>query len=101
MPLFVCAYWTSLTFFDPLAVVLLLAKPRLGVMLPVAIITRDVVLDAWVGATRGFQVGAFIAQCPIYAFRAGGGWTRVAASTFSGSVRGHMTMEFPSDVREP
>ena len=55
---------------------MLLARPRLGVMLTVAIITSDVALDAWVGAKYGFQLDSFIAQS--LAFRAGecssGGW---------------------------
>lgn len=102
MPLFVCTHWTTLTFFDPLAAVLLLAGPRLGVMLTVATITSDVVLNAWVGATRGFQVGAF-ARCAesVPAFRAGDGSNRVATATFRGSVRGGiMTMGFPPSGKE-
>lgn len=46
---------------DPLAAVLLLARARPGTMLTVAIIAGDVALNGWVGATRGFQVDAFIA----------------------------------------
>ena len=52
MLVFVFAYWMALTFLDPLAAVFLLARPRLGVMLTVAIITGDVTLNSWVGATR-------------------------------------------------
>ncbi|MDN2702008.1 hypothetical protein O0881_08380 [Janthinobacterium sp. SUN100] len=51
-----------LTFLDPLAAVLLLARPRLGVMLMVTIVTGDVALNVWACPTRGFQVGAFVAQ---------------------------------------
>jgi hypothetical protein len=52
--------------FDPFAAVLLLARPRLGVMLSVSIITiviiRAVALDIWVGAARGFQVEVIAAR---------------------------------------
>lgn len=45
MPAFVCAYWMLFTFLDRvalLAAVLLLARPRPGVILVMAIIARDV-----------------------------------------------------------
>jgi hypothetical protein len=39
---FSALYWTSLTFLDPLAVVLLFARPRWGLALTVAIMLTDV-----------------------------------------------------------
>jgi hypothetical protein len=54
--------------FDLLAAVLLLARQILGVMLTVAIITSDVVLNGWVGGTRGFQLEAFVARSLFLVF---------------------------------
>lgn len=48
-----CIYWTSLTFLDPLAAVLLLVKPRVGLALALAIIISDVAHNTW----RGWIVG--------------------------------------------
>lgn len=87
MPLFVCAYWTTLTLLDPLAAALLLARPRLGVMLTVAIITIDVALNVWVGATRGFQLDALIAQA-TFLQSPGDDSAGMASATFLGAVRG-------------
>lgn len=42
-------YWTSLTFLDPLAALLLFARPHVGVALTVAIITSDVLHNTLVG----------------------------------------------------
>ena len=40
--LFTRIYWTSLTFLDPLAALLLFFHPRIGLLLTVAIISSDV-----------------------------------------------------------
>jgi hypothetical protein len=45
---------TMLDRLAPLAAVLLLARPSLGAMLSMANVTRHMVLNAVVGATRGF-----------------------------------------------
>jgi len=42
-----CAFWTSLAFFDSLAVLLLFAKPRAGVALTALIIAADVAHNTW------------------------------------------------------
>jgi hypothetical protein len=44
-PLPLNVYWTSLTFFDALAAVLLLWQPRIGLALALLIITSDVALN--------------------------------------------------------
>jgi hypothetical protein len=59
---FVCAFLTALPFLDPPATVLLLVTPRLGVMLSAASITSEMGLDVQVGATRKFQLNAYIAS---------------------------------------
>lgn len=93
-----------LTFLDPLAAVLLLARSRLGVILTVAIVaivTSDVALNEWVGATLGFQVGAFVAQSLFRAFvlaRARIMWPR---RRFPGLFACTMTMGFPPAAKEP
>jgi hypothetical protein len=46
-PIFTRIYWTSLTFLDPLAAVLLLVRPRAGILLTLAIIVSDVAHNTW------------------------------------------------------
>ena len=65
---FVAGFWTALTFFDALAVALLFARPRAGLALTAGIIVCDVAVNAWVGATYGFDVPAFAAQCVFLVF---------------------------------
>jgi hypothetical protein len=43
---FLNAYWASLTFLDPLAVLLLFRSPRIGLLLAVAIMVSDVGLNS-------------------------------------------------------
>jgi hypothetical protein len=88
-------------FFDPLAAALLLARPRLGVMLTVANIPNDVVLNAWVGATRGFQVGAFVAQSLLLAFVLATARLARPQRCSPGVFARTMTMGFPTDATEP
>jgi hypothetical protein len=40
-------FWTSLTFLDPLAALLLFVKPRIGVLLTLVIIVSDVMHNTW------------------------------------------------------
>jgi hypothetical protein len=68
VPPFVAAFWTSLTFFDALAVVLLLARPRAGVALAALIIVCDVMVNAYVGLAYGFDVASFAVQCLFLVF---------------------------------
>ena len=101
--MYFCAYWTALTFLDPLAAVLLLAKPRLGVMptVAIAIVTGDVVLNAWAGAPRGFQVDAFISASLFLIFvltTARLAWPRRRPYGLSANV---LTISFPPAAKEP
>lgn len=68
LPVFVCVFWTALTFVDALAVILLMTKPILGLGLTVAIIVCDVVINAWVGMRYGIDVASFVAQALFLVF---------------------------------
>ena len=68
LPVFVCIFWTALTFIDPLAVILLMTKSILGLALTVAIIVCDVVINSWVGMTYGFDIASFLAQALFLVF---------------------------------
>jgi hypothetical protein len=68
LPVFVCLFWTTLTFIDPLAVFLLIARPMLGLALTVGIIVSDVVINSWVGLIYGFDIASFLAQVLFLAF---------------------------------
>jgi len=68
VPPFVSAFWTSLTFLDALAVVLLLARPRAGVALTALIIVCDVIVNTCVGLAYGFDAASFAAQCVFLVF---------------------------------
>lgn len=43
-------FWTALTAIDPLAIVLLLLRPNLGVLATAAIIVVDVIHNVWITA---------------------------------------------------
>ncbi len=47
LPLATALFWSSLTFLDPIAAVLLFLRPRAGIGLTVAIIVSDVVHNLW------------------------------------------------------
>jgi len=68
LPVFVCVFWTALTFVDALAVILLIIKPILGLGLTTAIIVCDVAINAWVGTKYGIDVAAFSAQALFLIF---------------------------------
>lgn len=68
LPVFVCVFWTALTFVDALAVILLMTKPLLGLGLATAIMVCDVVINAWVGMRYGFDVASFAAQALFLLF---------------------------------
>jgi hypothetical protein len=55
-------FWTALAFIDPLAVVLLFARPRAGLALTAAVIVIDVAVNACAGLAYGFDRAAFRAQ---------------------------------------
>ncbi len=50
VPVASAIFWTSLTLLDPLAVLLLIAKPNVGVLATGAIIVADVVHNLWITA---------------------------------------------------
>jgi len=105
MPLFVCALWTALTSLAPLAAVHLLARSRLGVMLTaaiaIAIATGDVVLNAWGGASRGFQVDAFIAASLLLIFVLTAAGLACPQRRPSGLSANVLTVSFPPAAKEP
>lgn len=68
LPVFVCIFWTALTFIDPLAVILLMMKPIIGLGLALTIIVCDVVINSWVGFTYGFDIASFLAQALFLLF---------------------------------
>jgi hypothetical protein len=65
---FYATFWTSLTFFDALAVLLLLTRPRAGLVLTTMIIVSDVLINASVGLTYGFDTASFVAQFAFMVF---------------------------------
>jgi len=46
-PWLTCAFWTALTFIDPLAVILLFARPKAGLVATTVIIVADVAHNSW------------------------------------------------------
>jgi hypothetical protein len=71
-PFWTNCYWTSLTFVEPVAIILLLLKPRYGVLLCIAIIVSDVIINfAFTGFSEGFDQLAnpfFIMQFSFFCF---------------------------------
>lgn len=65
---FLAAFWTSLTFLDPLAVLLLMVRPRAGIASTVLIIVSDVVINACAGVAYRFDKASFVAQCVFMVF---------------------------------
>jgi hypothetical protein len=66
-------FWTSLTFLDPLAIVLLLKRRRAGLGLALAIITADVAVNLTVGLWEFVRSGRFtfwglVTQIPVGVF---------------------------------
>jgi hypothetical protein len=47
LPLVTALYWAALTFLDPIAVVLLFLRPRIGIAATGAIIISDVLHNLW------------------------------------------------------
>jgi hypothetical protein len=52
-------FWTSLTFLDPLAILLLMYRVRAGLCLALLIITADVLVNLTVGVGEFLQAGRF------------------------------------------
>jgi hypothetical protein len=69
VPLVPSVFWTSLTFLDPLAVLLLFVRPRPGVALTVAIIVTDVIHNTWLNQYLGVRPGVeYAAQVAFLVF---------------------------------
>lgn len=65
---FYATFWTSLTFFDSLAVLLLLTLPRAGFVLTTSIIVSDVLVNASVALTYGVDLPSLAAQFVFMVF---------------------------------
>jgi hypothetical protein len=52
-PLVTRLFWSSLTLLDPLAALLLFARPRSGLVLALAIIVSDVAHNSWITLRLG------------------------------------------------
>jgi hypothetical protein len=59
-PLFSRVFWTSLTFLDPLAAILLFLKPRVGLAMTLAIIAADVAHNTWFNMYVGLAPRDFL-----------------------------------------
>jgi hypothetical protein len=70
-------------------------------MLTVVAITSDLGLSAWVGGTRGFQVGAFVAQSLFLAFVLTKARLARPRRRSPGVFARTMTTGFPTAAREP
>lgn len=68
IPLFYQIFWTSLTFIDPLAVLLLLVQPRAGLVLTATIIVVDVLVNASATVVIGPDWQSLGAQMLFLAF---------------------------------
>lgn len=51
------AYWTMLTFADPVTAAFLFLRPRLGLISTAAIISSDVLHNAWITVSQGERFG--------------------------------------------
>jgi len=83
---FYTTFWTSLTFFDSLAVLLLLIRSRTGLVLTTLIIVNDVLINACVGLADGIDVASFLAQFISMLFVLGTvrrAWTGSASGAFN------------------
>lgn len=72
-PMWMNAYWTSLTFFDPLAVVLLLFSRHAGLVLGLAIMSSNVIINsyAFYGLNLPFATWALQSQALFGGFLVG------------------------------
>jgi hypothetical protein len=57
VPLPINLYWTLLTFFDPLAILLLLSFPFAGILLSVLIMASDIAINIGVTVYFYYQTG--------------------------------------------
>ncbi len=57
VPLPINLYWTLLTFFDPLAILLLLSLPLAGILLSILIMASDIAINTGVTVYFFYQTG--------------------------------------------
>ncbi len=57
VPLPINLYWTLLTFFDPLAILLLLSLPLAGILLSILIMVSDIAINTGVTVYFFYQTG--------------------------------------------
>jgi hypothetical protein len=55
-------FWKTLTFLDPLAIILIFILPRAGILLLLAIMLSDVAHNAWILAFHGGAASNLILQ---------------------------------------
>jgi hypothetical protein len=67
-PMIVRLYWASLTFLDPLAVLLLFIRPRAGLVLCAAIIVTDVINNSCVRYARSEVDIGYLLQVAFLVF---------------------------------
>jgi hypothetical protein len=67
-PLFTCIYWTSLTFIDPLAAILLFYRPRIGLILTFLIIFSDVIHNTWITLKERARLAQLCVYFPIFIY---------------------------------
>src|SRR5215472_364937 len=69
VPQFTQVFWTSLTLLDPLAAVLLIVAPRVGLVATLSIISTDVVHNLWFFQRYDIPFNwALAAQCAFLLF---------------------------------
>jgi hypothetical protein len=68
VPLPSVIFWNSLTVLDPLAAVLLFLRPRVGVVLTLAIMLADVAHNIWAITAFGAMVWPVAAQAVFLIF---------------------------------
>jgi hypothetical protein len=59
LPPATAVYWSSLTFIDPLALLLLFMRPRVGIALTIAIIVSNVAHNLWFVAAHRLRGSLF------------------------------------------
>lgn len=68
LPTATVVYWNALTLLDPLAAVLLFLRPRVGVLLTVAIMVSDVAHNVWALRALDIVLWPVIAQAVFLVF---------------------------------
>ncbi|WP_208866298.1 hypothetical protein [Paraburkholderia lacunae] len=61
-------YWTSLLFIDPLTALLLLLRPRPGLILCMAVIVTDVAHNSWFALHHPIRMDLYLSQLVFLLF---------------------------------